>query len=377
MKAKKVIFSFIILFLIILLIPLILPMYFPVVNQVFLDVTPRGVIHIAGAAPQVLNIYMNETPGADQLCTNDPAELPEWYCNIQNNNDPDTVCDVDPVTIKVEVFDENGNCEQMDDPGSGDIIAYICIPDLTEPPQYCDEHNWDFRLTEDLWRRDSDLGLTCNLTADLDWSFYERWGNWSINITVYDVDDNAMTNTSNATFYREKFQSFVYPPYDPSSTPCASDNTVDLGQVTLGSYNNGTGCDPAFMTYGCWLKNIGNIRLNITWNASFFNNTADPLTYWIDVRYGNFSIDKDATHTDGAEVYMSDDLVTQVEFPTDAGRVQRCGGTTGVACDDDEDGSTNEAKFDVYWHINVPPGLIGGDYENDIWANSHVHEDGW
>ena len=82
MKVKQVIFSFIILFLIILLIPLLFPFQFPAYNRMLLDVTPTGILSIAGAAPQVLNIYINETPGADQLCTSDPYDA-----QAQTNND--------------------------------------------------------------------------------------------------------------------------------------------------------------------------------------------------------------------------------------------------------------------------------------------------
>jgi len=371
MRAKQVIFSFIILFLVILLIPLFLPSSFLAYNRMLLDVTPTGVLQITGAAPQVLNIYAD-----DVLCTNIPT---------QNNIDKpisDNDCTVNSVEITAEIYDENGDCEQMDDAGTGDIIAYICIPDLTGSPEYCDQSNANFTLTEDLWTLDVDDGLVCNLTANLGWSFYERWGNWSINVTVQSPSPESLYNNSNGTFYRTPHQEFIYPPDDPVTHPCSQGSQVDLGAVNVNEYNNGTGCSGT-MAGKCFLKNVGNIRLNITWNATNFTlQGGGPGDPDIDVRYDNYAIDKDATHTDGAEVYMSDDYITQVEFPTDSDRVERCGGSGGVDCDNDEDGNTyaahtSKARFDVYWHIKVPFGVRGGTYNNQIWANQHKHEDGW
>ena len=187
----------------------------------------------------------------------------------------------------------------------------------------------------------------------------------------------------NKTWRYNTLQAFIYPP----AGPCVDRPDIILGDVSPGQWNNGTGCGPE-MEYGCYLKNTGNIRINITWNSTNFTRSGGPADQFIGMEGDNFAIDDDFENSESPEtrdlhVFMSayPDFTEKQFFPDynspgNSG-VRRCKNTP---CDTDEEyntGAFNKAKYNITWHIEVPSALMSGEYNNTIEITSRKHYGNW
>jgi len=330
MKAKKVIFSFIILFLVILLIPSLFPSNFQGLLQP-LGVGKEGVLILGGANPEVKEIYLD-----DDLCPipGDPSSAPFVPSILP------TEANRVPITIKAWIFDINGDCNL-----ATSVTAYLCTADPapTAHPT-CNSGTGDhspiiMSLVSGEWD-----GQNCNYTGGVpsyQVEYWERWGNWSINVTVF--DNNDLANDSVGYWY--------YTPYVLGEYPSPDRGTIDLGAVSAGIWNEGTA------QYK--FNNTGNIRINATWNATDFINLTIPADIQIDGT--NFCLDRDVSQADGCDYIHDSEWITIESYPTDG--VHRCG---IFDCSLDEDGAANDAFYDIYWHINIPAGKPAGLYNNTI-----------
>ncbi len=175
--------------------------------------------------------------------------------------------------------------------------------------------------------------------------FYEINGTWRVNVTITDGSNTSNPLVKNWTY--GELDAFYY----------AVSGTVDMGTVNLGQWNNGTGQDEA--------GNIGNMVLDLAWNASNF--TGITYAQELNITGDNYIIDDDPLSPDDTgnltQVYINETDTIQVNF-THASGLLRC---TSEAC-------TNEnATLDVYWHIYVPSGLIEDTYQNSIGVESSYH----
>ena len=315
------------IFLFVILLAIGISLLVPGVQKriVKLATTIGGSLYIGGIAPQVQAIYVN-----DQLCPDSPTG-PNINC-VENG--------YNTITVKATIYDENGDCD------SATATAYICSSDIGGP---CNSSAADATHTKTMtYQSKSGDGLTCNFTATYDLYYFERYGDWYINVTA--VDPQNYPNSTSKTFYYVE-AAFLSYPTDGSSI-------IDLGAVNMGEWNDGKGAK--------YLQNTGNIRLNVTWNASDFVRQGGGSQIPIDGT--NFCVDRNTDHTDGCG-YINDNPLIPIEYYPSGG-VHRCGDS---GCSADEDGGTNDAKYYVYWDINVPTGLLSGTYNNSITVSQYAY----
>ena len=343
MRAKQVIFLFILLILVILLIPTLSPTIFSGFIGFLqpLGVGKEGVLILGGANPQVREVYINTS-----------------FCPVPGDSGPRSYLPRDAsniyVNISALIFDINGDCDE-----ATSVTAYLCTADAeptTHP--FCYEGTGDHSDITlyldghfDENGNPSDTGLYCNYSVSaplIDIEYWERWGNWSINVTVFDKDNLA--NDSVGYWYYAKKISAVYPsPY--------SDMIFLGGDLFAGSWNEGKG------QYK--FNNTGNIRINATWNATdFMNYTIPDQIPIVDNGDGttNFCVDRDLLQSDGCDYINETETIRVESYPTDG--IRRCG---NFDCSDDEQpGGDNWAFYDIYWHIYIDTGTSAGLYNNTV-----------
>jgi hypothetical protein len=241
------------------------------------------------------------------------------------------------------IYDINGDCGSFT-PASQSAFVCDAIPGT---PIACNVQTANFTLAGTKIVAGSPATY-CNITfATLPYNYWRRYGNASINVTV--VDSDTLYNNTRQYWYYLVSQGLQYPyPYEPA---------ILLGGVTAGQWNYGR---PNDVTYGVGdnITNTGNIRLNVTWNASNFIENPPGIDV-INMDGTNFCIDNDTTI--GGHACMPFPT-TNVVWYQPTGGIRRC---NNDQCNADEDGSPNDAYYKYFWHINVPA-VSAGQYNNTI-----------
>jgi hypothetical protein len=279
---------------------------------------------------------------------NSPPAVDAIYLNgYHATSDPNDVI-IDPVeestkdvAIKVTIEDANGNCNQFT---SDNGTAYLCSGVVT-----CDSTTANHTISLVYNTTDGQWGTGnkyCNMSGTVEpVEFYELNGTWTVNVTVTDGIVNSTHLTENWTY--GELAAFSY----------ASGGTVNMGTLTLDSWNNGTGQQE--------MKNTGNIILDLAWNATNF--TGQTFGDTLNISGSNYIIDDDDLSPDDTDslpqVFINDNHNTQVAFVPDAGLL-RC---DSVAC------SNTNATMQIYWHLYVPSGLLADTYQNSIEVTSTYH----
>ncbi len=289
-------------------------------------VTRFGQLGIGNYVPTVDYIYIN---GSN--CTDNPADV------IIDPTENTTTT----VLVKARITDLNGDCDTF----TGDNgTAYLC--NGTGP---CNANTADHTIIMNYDSGDGQWGpgnRYCNMTGQLeDVQFFEINGTWRVNVTVTD-GINESDLPKNWTY--GELRAFIYPP---------AGNTIYMGTLNLGEWNNGTAGDQ--------MKNSGNIVLDLKWNASNF--TGQAYGEQINLTGDNYIIDDDALSPDDTgnipEVFINESSLVQVYFQPGTGLV-RC---SSVACDN------ANATFNLYWHILIPQVLKQDSYQNSIGVESEDH----
>ena len=287
--------------------------------------TVYGQFRLANVPPTVDLIYINNT-----LCSyTSPLDcFVQGVRNISTN-----------IIVKARITDNNGNCNTFTYPNNG--TAYLCngtVPSCTQsnadhiiPMNFAPGQQW------------GPGNIYCNMTgvAEAIW-FYEINGTWRVNVTVTD-GINRSSNTSSWTY--GEIWSFMYP--WPSEY-----QYIDMGTLTVGQWNNGTGSQ--------LMKNTGNIILDLLWNATNFTGTTQIPPDTVNKTGTNYRIDDDTLspsdtgNIQEANIPVND--MTRIYFDPDTGLLR---------CNSPVCGNVN-ASFNVYWHLELQPGLLPDTYQNTI-----------
>jgi hypothetical protein len=303
-----------------------------------------GSLSIGGVTPRVELILMNDTPTAFQSCTYLPT-------NCQFNGQQGTTR---AIGVRAIIEDDNGNCDSW---AGGNVMAYVCQGLVAS----CNAVNRDYPVTLGSPVKFTYSGCTncyCNYTGTFSVQYWKRWENWTINVTA--TDDTSKFNQTNRTWFYIQLNSLAYP-----WTATGIGGAIPLGEVTMGYWNFSKGENIT--------RNWGNIRLNITFNATDFKwNGVGPD--FIEVHYNNFTVaNMSGNPFSNPPNYenMSSSETLEAEFHPDNG-IHRCGSDT---CNQDEEFHTlsaNLANYTLWWNIFTPTGIAGGTYTNSIYVNSYV-----
>jgi len=280
---------------------------------------------------------------------NKPPEVPVIYidktdCMTGTCSFTGTAGQAVSMEVTAKIRDDNGNCDGFSAP-----TAYLCVG--TGP---CNAGTKTHTLTlstlqshYDESGNPSDNGIYCNYTGTISIEYYETPGDWKVNVTVYDGEYYA----SNASSWTNgEIVGFKFP---------LSGDTINFGSLDMGTWNdalpkNGNGNIS-------W--NTGNVKLNITWNATNFTETTHtppaPEEYTIPIGASspsNFIIDNDGTRGGGSgfEEYLIENTPIEA-YPS---------GGFGICTSHDCSGTPG--KQPIYWHLYIGTGKREGDYQNDI-----------
>jgi len=278
---------------------------------------------------------------------NSPPAVDIIYLNDQEATDIATDLIINPtantttsVIVKAKITDNNGNCNLFT---ANNATAYFCPgtgPCNSDTATHIVFMNYD--SDDGQWGENN---IYCNMTGTSEnFQFYEINGTWKVNVTLTDGFSYGYL-TKNWTY--NELRSFTYPP---------SGNTVNMGVLTLGMWNNGTAGD--------LIQNSGNIVLDLMWNATDFIGQSKGQIINITGTNNTYIIDDDPESPDDTnnipEAYINQ---TQKHFNPSSGLL-KC---QNVACNNEN------ATMNVYWHINIPLGLSDDIYTNTIEIESLDH----
>jgi hypothetical protein len=301
-----------------------------------------GSLYIGGLYPSVERIYLNQTPTNIIECTYTPSS-----CTMSGTQGAST-----PTGIRAWIKDQNGNCDTW---ASGSVVAYLCQGLVAS----CHAGNAAYTVTLSSPVKFSTPDCTnchCNYTGSFNLQYWQRWGDWTINVTA--TDETNRFNQTNRTWYYAQLVSLAYP-WTPSGIGAA----IPLGEVYMGQWNFG-----GDVTQGNVTRNWGNVRLNVTYNATDFAYDGNTInvhanTFAVSNRTGNpFGYPNEYKN-------MSSSPSIPVEF-FPSGGMRRCGND---ACSVDEDGVPNWANYTLWWSIYVPTGLASGTYTNSIEVSAYAY----
>jgi len=289
-----------------------------------------GQLKVPGVAPQVIFVYLEDTPGNSNLCDepggiNKPPVSPTSNSNRQ-------------IRFNATVFDINGDC-------NGGVTFYICANETAVAPTYCDEnYDVDFVNVPTPYAQygGGKNNLYCNYTATYDLPYYRRCGNWYVNVTASDV--GGASNTT-VRWWKDNLNNEVWYPYVDTGGGSAG-GLIYLGEVVIDQWNYG-GQNTT--------KNVGNTNITILyWNATNFTSGTDVIP--IIPMDGNttFAVDDDTNKINGAG-YINETPSEQISFPS-----------YGIARCEDSACTSARAKYDLWWHIYVKGGIGSGVYDNVI-----------
>jgi hypothetical protein len=333
MSAKSILLLLLCVILTIFLSSLFIPSLDTMIRKIELAVS-TGVLRIAGNAPEVREIYVNE-----YLCEENPPG-PSIDGLAGNTLYP---------VFNATLFDINGDCNVAD------VHVYVCKNTTGLP---CNANRADYNSQMTLYRQNT---YYCNFTAsnsNLPLHYFERYGNWYINVTAYDPVNPSFYNSTMRYWRYNENGAFLYP---------VGGDVINLGDITLDSWNNG-GENTT--------RNIGNIRLNLTWNATDFictDSTCPGPNNVIEINGTNFCVENNTVRTNECGYINTDPLIRIEYFPT--GGMRRCG---NFDCSQDEEFRTypnNLANYSLWWHINVLSPKESGIYRNKIEVVSRFYTD--
>ncbi len=327
MTARSVLLLLLCVLLLIFLSSLFIPSLDMIIRNIELAVS--GVLRVAGSPPEVIEIYVKDNGPLYLLCDNNP---PGPQVNGEGGG---TV----PLRFNATIFNINGNCNY-------NTYVYMC-KNITDLP--CNSFRADYNSHMTLFQRDT---YYCNFTADnnLPLDYFERYGNWYVNVTATDSGNPSLTNNTVRYWYYNEFTSIAY--------PLGAGGVVDLGTITLDSWNRG-GENTT--------RNTGNIRLNLTWNATdfqCFDATCPGPNNVIQIDGTNFCVDNDTDRINGCG-YINTDPLIKIEY-LPSGGMHRCG---NFVCDQDENGNiypNSLANYTLWWHIYTSSPKDPGTYTNKI-----------
>ncbi len=335
--AKFIFIVFLLAFLAIIVISITLSGSFEKFIQNVRLALVHGQFQIIGEPPTVRAIFLEHFSP-----TQDFANCTDTYTDCWT--EPNESSTSHP-TIKVMIRDGNANC---DNDALFHVYVDICKPGMGA----CDFTNSDRTVELNFDSQGSDTAY-CNYSYQgplLGFDYFEAPGDWGI---YTNVTDGTFWNSNEP--FAQRFQytylaAFKYPGYG---------DTVNMGTLSLGAWNNGTGDSGTDPT--SW--NTGNVEQDVMWNASDYSSGSDTLQ----ITDSNYIMDDDKDGTDDTgnleQVYMNDSSYIQAEFPK----------TNLKVCNDFVCSSPSDAMFNIYWHIYIPSGQAAGTYSNDITiTNSQV-----
>ena len=335
---KYTAFIFIIALIVVFSFAIMFPKSFDQIRKAAELAIKTGQLQIGGKNPRVDQIYIE-----DKACT--PSASGPGVLGLADSS-------VNKV-IKAYIADDNGNCN------AATATAYVCDPNAAT----CNQATriWQSGMT---FTNSPDGNVHCNFTVSSNFPlwFYYRWGDWKINVTV--SDPSSLYNNTVQYWYYNILNAVEYP-YNPTGA------TIDFGALpTVGEWNDGRGGGG---TTGNYIKNTGNIRVNVTWNSTDFTCqsgtcTGDiiPITNSPD----SFCIDRDTTRNGGTfsqQCMNANELIQSWYIPTGKpASIQRCTTSACTGATEDDDGaSPNDAYYYLWWHIYVP-NIREGTYQNNI-----------
>ncbi|MDI6826522.1 MAG: hypothetical protein QMD36_05065 [Candidatus Aenigmarchaeota archaeon] len=301
------------------------------------ELTVSGILRVPGVAPEVMEIYVNNS-----RCEESPPGP------TMNGLAGSTVS----LFFNATLYDQNGDCN------TADVIAYVCKNETGFP---CNAATADASIVMTFYSQFDTY--YCNFTtlpSTYSLDYYKRYGYWYVNVTATQPD---LANSTLRFWNYGMMPAVAYP---------LGDGMIDLGTISLDVWNYGRGANTT--------RNIGNVRLNLTWNATDFTCPlcSPPPPNMIEITGDNFAIanisgnpfDNPANYR-----YINDNPLTQVEFfPT--GGMRRCG---IFDCSQDEHGNpypNNLANYTLWWEINTSSPKQPGIYNNSIQVTGRYHLEG-
>lgn len=334
MTAKSVFFLFVIIICVVLLASYAFTGDFKFWEAINLAITPKtGVLQVGGTYPRVERVFMNQTPTAYE-CTYIP-----YACTMDSFSSTTR-----PTRINATIEDDNGDCE-------GTTVTYWICPGLVPVCENANDIYTGSLISPSKYTIGSCVNCYCNFTNTFNLQFWQKWGNYTINITVRDATQTTWYNYTNRTWYYNPSPSLDYP---------VGGSTIVLGSITtLGQWYFGMGANAT--------RNTGNIRLNLTFNATNFTRAGGGI---INVHDNNFTVQNisgnpfsPATINNYKNMSANDWTIVEF-FPTNG--MYRCGSDT---CDQDQYGRMGQlslANYTLWWSVNTPLGIPGGLYTNGI-----------
>jgi hypothetical protein len=300
----------------------------------FIELNVVGRLTVPGVSPEIIAVYLEDSP------CDEPGGIARPEVNIIADSNR-------PIRFNATVYDVNGDC-------NGGLTFYICANETAVPPTYCSaDYRVDSPISATLYVQygGPNNNLYCNYTGIYNLPYFRRCGVWYVNVTALDVGSHS---NSTVRWWKDNLGGGVEYPYVNGVTG----DVVYMGIVTLDQWNPNMGRNTT--------KNTGNTNFtSLVWNATNFTRTELPYDVIgiTDAGYigepGNttFALDDDEDRMNGAG-YINENPSVQIQFP--AYGVYRC---EDLAC------TSARAKYDLWWHIHVPPAISSGIYENVIQYN--------
>jgi hypothetical protein len=296
-----------------------------------------GSLNIQGVAPKVIGIFLSQ--GTEYLC----SDTVPGNCPMNGNGGGTRATTVNAIVERL-----TGDCD------SGVTVnAYVCNftvavcnPQSSPAPDYSLTSGWSAVK----WGPGN---IYCNYTNTFNLDYFKHYGAWTINVSAV---AGTFRNDTRSRWYYNEFNYLDYPYPGGASVP--------LGTVNAFAWNFGVGANTT--------RNIGNIRLNISYNATDFTGPGGT----IDVHDGNFTVQNVTgpaspfTNVNSYENMSSSDSIEMWFHPS--GGMKRCGNS---ACNQDENGGTypnNLANYTLWWSVYVPS-ILAGLYQNTIYVNSYMY----
>ena len=326
----------IVTFLVIILLSVGVSLLIPDVRRALVQLAVvSGILQVAGQPPRVEIIWFNTTP-----TTYTELSLTAPPGPGMNGLDDRNVT----IRFNATIYDVNGDCDL-----ANSVKIYICTNDTGASCTSGTSGVYVITMTYISKSADTYYCNYSTVNTFFPLSYYRWFGNSRVNVSVFDKDN--LFNSSIGYWYYNPFIGFRYP-YPTGST-------IDLGTINVGPWNDNAGANTT--------KNTGNIRLNLTWNATDFQcPTCVPLTP-IDINGTNFIVDDDPTNdlcTAGDSACIPDLSTNKVSF-FPSGGMRRCG---NWICSQDENfvPSPSGANYTTDYHIATTPPKTSGTYTNTI-----------
>lgn len=349
MPIKSVFFLFVIVICVVLLVSYAFTGDIKFWKAITLGAKP-GTLTIQGQAPQVLNIFINNSPTSFSTCGNPydgnnyPVATPtaDGYAGLQ---------------FRATVYDINTDHNAT--------VFYICANETL--PANCNQNNAFATLssTSPTKYNDGIYGpcVNCYANYTVTWNsglpYYKKCGSWYVNATA---NDSQNLNNSAVKWWKDNMKMAVIYPWQGLGQ---EGNQINLGTVSAGAWNNGTGS----MGGNDEIKNAGNVNLTIVeWNATNFTGgtggdigivtCTSPCTGGYE---STFAVDySSAIPSNASSGWMNVTPTLRTTYPSFG--VYRC---ENFACASPQ----NYSNYPLLWHIYIPGGRAG-TFTNSIELNT-------